>query len=179
MCAESPRLDGSRGAAENTALGVFIRMNVLSLPRLVIEQVTPLVDGGRYPIKRLVADRIDVTAVIYKDGHELITARILSRLVGQEDFHSDPLEYSFEADRWYGSFEVARVGNWDMIIEAWPDLFRTWRRDLEKRIEAGQDVRPELLEGASLVRKRALIAAEKDKEPLENAARVLSDEKGG
>ncbi|HSC89939.1 MAG TPA: alpha-1,4-glucan--maltose-1-phosphate maltosyltransferase [Polyangiaceae bacterium] len=155
------------------------KMDVQTFPRLLIEKVSPTVDDGRYPIKRLVGDRIQVGAAIYKDGHELITARILSRPLGQENFHADPLEYRFEPDHWYGSFEVAQIGNWEMVIEAWPDLFRTWRRDLEKRIEAGQDVRPEFLEGAALVRRRVAMAPERDHEPLLNAARVLSDDKVG
>lgn len=154
-------------------------MDTSYFPRLLIEQVTPTVDAGRFPIKRLVGDRIVVGAAIYKDGHELITARILSRPVGQESFHADPLEYAFEPDHWSGSFEVAQVGNWEMVIEAWPDLFRTWRRDFEKRIEAGQDVRPEFLEVAALVRRRVGLAPEQDREPLFNAARVLSDDKVG
>ncbi len=57
-------------------------MDVFHLPRVVIEQISPIVDGGRYPIKRLVGERIDVGAVIYKDGHDLITAEVRARYKG-------------------------------------------------------------------------------------------------
>lgn len=154
-------------------------LDIAHFPRLVIEQVSPVVEGGRYPLKRLVGDRVQVQAVIYKDGHDVISARILSRPLGQEAYTESALCYDVAPDRWFGSFEVAQIGRWEMLIEAWPDPFLSWRRDLEKRIEAGQDVRAEYLEGAVWVRRRAEIAPEKDRAPLLNAARVLSDESAG
>ena len=149
-------------------------------PRVVIEQISPLVDGGRYAIKRLVGDRITVGAAIFKDGHELITAQVRSRLVADDDSDADatvsPLVYDDAADHWKGNFLVDRCGNWEMWVEAWTDLFGTWTRDLQKRIDVGQDILPELLEGAALVRRRMKIAPEDEREPLDNAANALSDD---
>lgn len=149
--------------------------DLLVLPRLVIENVSPLVDSGRYALKRVVGDVVEVGADIYKDGHDLITARVVVKGPGDSNFAAYPLEYDYPSDRWTGRFTVDRVGRWEMAVEAWPDPFRTWRAALEKRIEAGQDVRPELLEGAALVKKRIASAAATDREPLENAARALED----
>jgi starch synthase (maltosyl-transferring) len=147
----------------------------LLLPRLVIENVSPLVDAGRYALKRTVGDAVEVGADIFKDGHDLISARVVVKGPGDSNFAAYPLEHDYASDRWTGRFTVDRVGRWEMAVEAWPDVFRTWRSALEKRIEAGQDVRPELLEGAALVRKRMGAAASTDRGPLENAARVLED----
>lgn len=151
-------------------------MDLQQFPRVVIEQVSPLVDGGRYAIKRLVGDSIDVTAAIFKDGHELITAEVCAQLKSEGAVVRKPMVHDFDVDVFRGSFEVQEIGAWEMWIEAWPDYFGTWSRDLEKRIGAGQDIVPELLEGAALIRRRAKIAPLGDQEPLENAARALCDD---
>jgi len=153
-------------------------MEILSFPRLVIEQVSPAVDGGDYPLKRLVLDRLQVDCAIFKDGHDLISARV-GYAYGDDPVSYVPLRYEFNPDRWYGQFVLPEVGNLDMWIEAWPDPFATWRRDLEKRIEAGQDVRAEFVEGAHWVRRRAILASVEQLEPLQNAARVLEDQSVG
>ncbi len=151
-------------------------MDLQQFPRVVIEQVSPLVDGGRYPIKRVVGDRIHVTAAIFKDGHELISSELCAQRIGGADVRREPFVHDFNADLFRGDFVVDEIGAWEMWIEAWPDYFATWVRDLQKRIDAGQDIVPELLEGAVLIRRRAKIAPETDQEPLENAARALSDD---
>jgi starch synthase (maltosyl-transferring) len=153
-------------------------MEIQSFPRLVIEQVSPTVDGGDYPLKRVVLDRLNVDCAIFKDGHDLISARV-GYAYGDEDVSYTPLRYEFNADRWYGQFVLPEVGNLEMWVEAWPDPFATWRRDLEKRIEAGQDVRAEFVEGAHFIRRRAILASVQELEPLQNAARVLEDENVG
>ena len=151
-------------------------MDLDSFPRLVIEQVTPSVDAGLHPIKRLVGEPIHVGAAIYKDGHDLIRARVVYRRVPGEGEQWVRLDYRFDPDRWFATFCLDEPGLFEMIIEAYPDHFATWRRDLGKRLEAGQDIRPELLEGAALVRRRQPYAPAELSAPLENAARVLEDE---
>jgi starch synthase (maltosyl-transferring) len=153
-------------------------MNIHSFPRLVIEKIHPQVDGGEYPIKRLVLDRLHVDCSIFKDGHELIAARIGYLAPGGQVRYAE-LSYEFNADRWYGQFLLTEIGNWEMWIEAWPDPFGSWRRDLEKRMTAGQDVRAEFLEGAHLIRCRADLCPADEAAPLLNAARVLSDSSVG
>jgi starch synthase (maltosyl-transferring) len=126
-----------------------------SAPQLLIENVAPKLDGGRYPIKRVIGNVIDVSVDIFKDGHDLIAARILFRRPGEASSRTAPLTYAFDADRWHGSFKADQIGLWQYDIEAWPDRFGTWRSELGKRLNAGQDVRPELLEGASLLARLA------------------------
>src|SRR5947208_1449154 len=128
-----------------------MNFSALMPPQLVIENVTPKLDGGRYPIKRVIGRVVEVGADIFKDGHDLIAARILYRRPGETEFRIAPLNYRFDPDRWHGSFKVDQIGLWQYLVEAWPDRFGTWRSDLGKRLNAGQDVRPELLEGARLL----------------------------
>ena len=86
------------------------------LPRVVIDRVSPVLDGGRYPIKRIVGSLVEVSANVFKDGHDLISARIayrhLPRSPSQQEpeWRFAPLTYSFDPDRWFGSFRVDRMG---------------------------------------------------------------------
>lgn len=151
-------------------------MDLFRLPRLVIEKVSPTVEGGRYAVKRTVGDRLTVQAVIYKDGHDMISAWV----VAEPPKGGAPLRYrmayNFESDQWTVEVPLDEVGLYRLRIEAWPDYFRTFVRDLRKRIDASQDIGPELLEGAAMVRRRIEVAPSSDRSPLENAARALVDE---
>jgi starch synthase (maltosyl-transferring) len=151
-------------------------MDFLNLPRVVIEQVSPLVDGGRYPIKRTTGDRVAVSAAIFKDGHDLIIAEVCVCRRGESETERTTLHYDYPSDLFSGEFTVNDIGLYDMWIEAWPDYFGSFTRDLKKRLDAGQDIAPELLEGAALVRRRARHAPPEDQEPLANAAKALSDD---
>ncbi len=148
-------------------------MDLSDQARVVIEQVTPSVDRGRYPIKRIEGEPIEVTCVAFKDGHDLIQAQVVATLGDREEV--TPLTYDFDSDRFSGTYSLSQLGLWSTYVEAWPDYFGTWARDLQKRLDAGQDIAPELLEGASLLRRRALVAPAGDIEPLENAARAIAD----
>jgi len=145
-------------------------------PMLVIEQVTPQVDGGRYPAKRTMGEACEVGAAIFKDGHDLMSARILAKGPGSRVWEYFPLTYDFNSDRWYGSFPLDRVGRWTFTVEAWPDVFATWTDELDKKMEAGQDISSELLEGAAIVRGAAGRAAGITKAKLLAAAESLEDE---
>jgi starch synthase (maltosyl-transferring) len=145
------------------------------LPRLVIENLTPQLDGGRYAIKRLLGKTVDVGVNIFKDGHDLIAAHILYRPVGAKEFRSAPLTYHFDVDRWFGSFKPDRLGRWEYTVEAWPDRYGTFRSDLGKRLNAGQDVRSELLEGADILLKQARFLKGDAGRRIKEAAQKLAD----
>ncbi|HET9956503.1 MAG TPA: alpha-1,4-glucan--maltose-1-phosphate maltosyltransferase [Polyangiaceae bacterium] len=144
-------------------------------PRLIIEQVTPILDAGRYPIKRRAGSHIDVGAAIFKDGHDLIAADLVYRGPGDSEARRVPLNYRYEADRWYGMFHADRAGRWQYWIEAWPDAFGTFSSELKKRVGAGQDVRSELLEGAALLLKHAEGLSGATKLRVLDAAHVLKN----
>jgi starch synthase (maltosyl-transferring) len=122
-----------------------------ALPRLVIECVTPELDCGRFAVKRTIGDSVEVSADIFKDGHDVLAARIRYRGPDDREPRYASMVYEFASDRWYGGFPVDRAGRWSYTVEAWTDAFRTWRSELERKVAAGQDVSSELLEGAQLV----------------------------
>jgi starch synthase (maltosyl-transferring) len=126
--------------------------------RVVIESVEPRVDDGRYPVKRTPGERVDVTADIFLDGHDMLHAvlryRALEPDTRQAAWHEVPMTAGVN-DAWLGSFVVDRVGVYEFAIDAWVDRFGSWRRDLQKKVDAGQEVSSELLEGAMLLRAAA------------------------
>lgn len=122
-----------------------------SLPHLAIECVEPQLDAGRFPVKRVLGDAFEVSADIFKDGHDLLSARIRYRASDESDWRTTPLVYDYDADRWAGGFALDRVGMWTYSVEAWTDRFGSWRDELQKKLDAGLDVSAELLDGAALV----------------------------
>jgi starch synthase (maltosyl-transferring) len=121
------------------------------LDYLAIECVSPELDGGRFPVKRIVGDTVIVSADIFKEGHDQLGAQVVFMGPGDSTWSVSPLRYEYDADRWFGEFAVDRVGTWMFTVQAWTDTFATWRSALKKKVDAGQDVSLELREGAVLV----------------------------
>lgn len=144
-------------------------------PRVVIEAVTPQLDAGRYPIKRIVGESVRVEADIYKDGHDLIGAQICYRAPGEQDWRTTPMHYDYNSDRWSAVFTADRIGRWEYTVEAWPDEFGTWRAELEKKLKAGHEVHLELLEGAGMIEATAARATGSAREELIRAAQRVKD----
>jgi starch synthase (maltosyl-transferring) len=128
------------------------RTTLRRLEYIAIECVTPELDAGRHPVKRVVGDEVWVGADVTKEGHDRLAAQVVYMAPGDRDWSAAPLVYDFDSDRWYGMFRVDRVGAWTFSVEAWTDVFGTWRSDFNKKLAAGQDVDLELLEGAQLLR---------------------------
>src|ERR1043166_6870267 len=141
--------------------------------RVVIEGVSPEIDGGRFPIKRVEGEAVIVEGDIFADGHDAVAALLLWRRADQSAWTETPME-PLGNDRWAGVFPVATPGRYLYSLEAWVDRFLTWRRDLAKRIEAGQDVAVALPIGAGLVAAAAARATGADRSRLDEWARVLN-----
>jgi len=122
--------------------------------RVVIESIRPLVDAGRFAIKRIVGDEVVVEADVFADGHEVLTCRLQFRHA-QEQWRELPLS-ELGNDRWRRSFRVENLGIYTYRIIGWVDRFHTWRADLKKRADAGQDLNVDLLIGSQLVKAAAL-----------------------
>ena len=148
--------------------------------RIEIQYPAPAVDGGRYPAKRCVGDTVTVAADIFRDGHDMLRAVARYRGPGERRWREAPLrpvDEHLDGVRWEGEFEVGRAGRWQYTVEAWTDVFGTWRDELERKILAGQhDLAGELSEGAVLLRD-ALSAAKdsEDRALIEHALGTLED----
>jgi starch synthase (maltosyl-transferring) len=119
--------------------------------RIQIQRVTPQVDCGRYAVKRTVGDRVDVTARVFRDGHDVLGAAVRYKLAGATRWLEAPLGL-LGNDEWAGSFEVDRAGTWCYRVEAWVDRVASFQYELRRKVDAGQkDVTGELAEGALLL----------------------------
>jgi len=118
--------------------------------RVIIEGLKPEINGGRFPIKRVIGERVVVEADIFADGHDSISALLLYRKENDPEWSETPVE-PLVNDRWRGSFVVAELGRYHYTILAWVDMFKSWRRGLARKFQAGQEVPVELLVGAQLI----------------------------
>ena len=145
--------------------------------RVVIAQVEPEIDSGRYAIKRTIGEQVVVGAAAFSDGHDLVRAALRYRHETADRWQEVTME-PLGHDRWLGAFSVAQIGRYSYTLDAWVDRYDTWCRDMRKRIDADQDVGVELLVGARLVREAAKRAAGADAARLEEAAATLSADRG-
>src|SRR5579863_3212627 len=119
--------------------------------RIIIEGLVPQIDNGAFDIKRTVGERVEVEADVFTDGHDVVTALLLVRAEGAQSWTELPME-ELPNDRFRAEFQVTTLGRWVYTVGGWVDPFRSWRRDLAKRVAAGQDPAEELLVGGALVR---------------------------
>jgi starch synthase (maltosyl-transferring) len=117
-----------------------------------IEAVYPLIDGGRFPVKRIVGERVEIWADIYRDGDDVIAAAVIWRHAREREWHREPMTHHSD-DRWSGSFVPDQVGHHVYAIDAWTDEFATWRRGFESNQKAGADVTLDAIEGAAMLTK--------------------------
>ena len=141
----------------------------LGRQRVVIENIRPRSDSGRFAIKRVVGDVVTIEADAFADGHDHIVVLLLHRKKGSAEWVETPMESIFN-DRYRASFIVEDLGRYQYTVEAWVDRFHTWRYDLTKRAAAGQDVAIDLLIGAALVEATGNRAAGGDQRNLLHAA---------
>jgi len=140
--------------------------------RAVIENVAPAVDGGRFPIKRVVGEEVTVEADGFADGHDSLGCVLLHRRDDEERWNETPM-VALGNDRWRGTFTVGPVGRYRYAVMAWVDHFLSWRHDFAHRVDA-EDLRVAALAGAELIDAAAERAAGADRDALAQwAARQL------
>lgn len=118
---------------------------------VVIENVEPLLDGGRFAVKRVVGQTMTVAADVFKDGHDVLAVMLKWRHVGGRKWSETPMEHEGN-DLWRGVFPLAAMGDYEFTIEAWPDAYASWREEIAKKHAGGQEnLTSEALEGALLL----------------------------
>jgi starch synthase (maltosyl-transferring) len=143
--------------------------------RVVIERVSPEIDCGRFPIKRVAGDTVVVEADVFADGHDQIGCQVLY-WQDEKKVKTTPMK-PLENDRWRAEFSVEELGGYYYTVEGWIDRFETWRVDLVKRVAAAQDVHVELLLGTDLIAEAAAQAMGEDAEVLRRWAIRLREAK--
>ena len=141
--------------------------------RVAIERVRPQIDCGRFPIKRVIGEEVIVEADVFADGHDELSCEVLYRSCAKQEWQRVAMA-GLGNDRWRAAFRVTQLGAWHYTVEAWIDRFATWRRDLAKRLSAGQEIAVECRIGAALIEEIAE-QADRDRTRLLSWARMLRD----
>lgn len=144
--------------------------------RIIVNDLNPELDCGRFPIKRVVGESVAVRARVFADGHDYVGASLLYRRTSESEWR-ETLMRPIGNDSWSGSFVVDEVGKYLYTVKGWIDTFKTWQSDLEKRVDAGQEVSLELLIGAGYVEAAAKRAAGPDSARLLKLAADIKERK--
>jgi starch synthase (maltosyl-transferring) len=149
--------------------------------RIEIQYPAPIVDDGRFPAKRCDGDTVKVSADIFRDGHDLLRAVVRYRPAKERRWREAELNRTdahLGGVHWAGEFDVDTVGRWEYTIEAWTDVFGTWRNELERKLAAGQhELAGEMSEGTILLRAAAESAGSKaDKQLIEHALHTVEND---
>jgi len=119
-------------------------------PRLAIEKVTPTVDDGLFPVKRVVGETLHIEADIFGDGHDPLAASVLWRAADSDQWSRIAMQLLVN-DRWAAELVLERLGAHEFAIEAWRNPFAIFHYELDKKHAAGLDLTLELQEGCNLV----------------------------
>ena len=135
--------------------------------RVVIENLKPEINGGRFPIKRVVGEKVVVTADVFADGHDSVWANVLFKWQNDNKWREVPMWF-LENDRWRGEFIVEDVGIYSYKVEGGIERFKTWQNDLKKKYDANQDINImiEILIGIQYIQDTLQRASEDDKNNL-------------
>jgi len=124
---------------------------MLEKSRIVIENISPVINCGDYAVKRVVNEIVDVQAVIFGDGHDIIQASVFYKHSGKPTWNESRM-HPAENDIWKGLFKVEKQGEYEYYIQGWEDHGLNWRHGIIKKIEDAQKVTSELLEGAEILK---------------------------
>ncbi|CAN5298617.1 alpha-1,4-glucan--maltose-1-phosphate maltosyltransferase [soil metagenome] len=148
---------------------------------VVIEDVYPEIECGRYPVKREAGDELLVRADIFKEGHDKLAAAVLYRKKGKRKWSEEPMRF-VDNDRWGGSFALEENARYEYAVEAWSDTFASWLDGARKKAADAQNIELELTEGRGLIQaasersgdaKLAAVVEEYDREVYEERLELL------
>jgi len=142
--------------------------------RVVIENLRPCVDNGRFPIKRVIGESVKVEADILCDGHDQLDAVLLYRHSAESQWHKVTM-HLLSNDLWQATFPVTELGTYLYRVEARVDHFGTWQHDLAKRFADGQNLEVEREIGAHLLEAAAERAAGDEAKLLNDNAKRLRE----
>lgn len=148
--------------------------------RVIIENVRPQINCGEFPAKRVVNDKVKIKADIYSDSHDLLSAELSFKFSGDKTWQQVEMHSGIN-DLWTGSFVVEKPGIYLFTMKAWIDHFRSWHRDIHKKIDAATDYKVDLMIGAEIIKETLAGYSDipsKDLEVLQNAIRDFMEKSG-
>ena len=130
----------------------------ISTDRLAITDVSPVIDGGRFPARCIRGQHLQVTATVFREGHDAVAATLVLSRDGVDRITVRMRSEGVSTDRWYARVQVPDEGAWEYRIEAWSDPWSTWRHAVIAKRDAGQDATElanDLASGVALLRRAA------------------------
>lgn len=118
--------------------------------RVFIENIQPQVNCGDFPVKRVIGDKIKITADIYCDSHDVLSAEVLHKFQDDKEWKAAEMEFVIN-DEWKAEFPLDSMGSYFYTVRAWVDHFKSWHRDILKKIDAQVDIDVDLQIGANLI----------------------------
>ena len=143
--------------------------------RIVIENVLPQLDCGANPIKRIVNQKVNVTAAVFSDGHDIIECCVKFKHENDKKWQEVRMVPK-DNDEWSADFKVEKQGFYSYFVEGWVDYALNWQHGTERKIQDNQHVKSELLEGAEYVQSVMKLATDSEKDYLEKAATYFTNE---
>ncbi|MCZ7623711.1 MAG: alpha-1,4-glucan--maltose-1-phosphate maltosyltransferase [Candidatus Kuenenia sp.] len=144
--------------------------------RVIIENVRPQIDCGRFPVKRVIGEKVVVQADVFTDGHDDVIPVLLQRKASEKVWLEIPMK-TLGNDRWEGNFTVREIGIYYYTVEGWVDHFTTWKKELKKKYDAGQEISMDILTGVVYIQKSSALATKDDSKKLHVFANTLKTEK--
>jgi starch synthase (maltosyl-transferring) len=150
-------------------------------PTMVISNIWPSIEGGRYAVKRIAGDPMTVWADVFRDGHGKLRAVLKWRKRGVTAWEEVPMTHTGN-DRWRGEFTLMELGEWEYTVEGWQDEFQTWHHEFQRKAEAlkaGETLQTESIEGSILLEESARLAEQAgytaDAEVMRRTSRAIYD----
>ncbi|MFC4721852.1 alpha-1,4-glucan--maltose-1-phosphate maltosyltransferase [Geojedonia litorea] len=143
--------------------------------RVVIDYVSPQVNCGEFFIKRIVNEVVNINAHVLVDGHDVIAASILYKHEKEKTWSETRMHLTTN-DEWLGSFTVLKQGFYTYKVEGWVDHALNWQHGIERKIEDGQHVKSELLEGATYLKPLLKKATKVEQDYLQSCIDAFENE---
>lgn len=143
--------------------------------RVVIDYVSPQINGGEFPIKRVTNEVVNVDAHILTDGHDIIAASVLYKHEKERNWKEVRMQL-INNDEWQSSFVVEKQGFYTYKVEGWVDYALNWQHGIERKIEDNQHVKSELLEGIEYLKPLLKKASKTERAYLQNCIDAFGDD---
>jgi starch synthase (maltosyl-transferring) len=143
--------------------------------RVYIDNISPEIDGGKYPARRVVNQSVEVEADVFADGHDWVRAQLLYRHESEKKFREAPMNL-IGGERWTGSFQVTQQGSYLFAVEGWLDHALSWQHTLKRRLEGKEKLDVELLNGVKHLEKVKARATAKEKKSIDEIIQLFGDQ---
>ncbi len=142
--------------------------------RVIINAVQPQIDCGRYPVKRILGEKVDVKAHVLVDGHDLIQASVLFKAGKSRKWQESQMQENSN-DEWSGEFGIDKQVDYTYKIQAWVDYSLNWQHGISRKLQDDQHVHSELLDGVAHLENAFAKANKSEKPHLKNAIEAFQD----